>query len=213
MADLLIYLVPRKYRSIGHILVSFGGFMIIIFGMIFAYIYYLSILGHCCLIIGLSGIYFSKTKNFRSVRKSEEKEGIEQKSLNGINGKALPPKYVYVFYVITIVGIIFILMFQIPYEWRFIQEWMDFDGSLHLENLLSSITYIYLIGYLPLIGGLLILFFKKRKEYWYKLVDLPMGQRLTKRLKCKDCGNKFNSKTMQCPNCNGKDLKLLWDSR
>ena len=105
MADILIYLVPRKYRSIGHFLVGCGGFFII---FIMIYIFnYINILGQCCLIIGLSGIYFSKTKNFRSVRKSEEKEGIEQKYSNGINGKALPPKYIYVFYVITIVGLVF----------------------------------------------------------------------------------------------------------
>ena len=89
---------------------------------------------------------------------------------------------------------------------------MEYEGVLHLENLLTCITY-YLIDYLPLIGGLLILYFKKRKEYWYKLENLSMRYRLAKRLKCKDCGNKFKSNIMQCPECNGKKLKMLWDSR
>ena len=89
---------------------------------------------------------------------------------------------------------------------------MEYEGVLHLESLLTSITY-YLIEYLPLIGSLLILYFKERKEYWQKLGNLSMRYRLAKRLKCKDCGNKFKSNIMHCPECNGKNLKMLWDSR
>jgi hypothetical protein len=182
----LIYLIPRKYMSLGHILAGFGGFIIIL-TMIF-YINYISFLGHCCLIIGLSGIYFSKTKNFRAVRKSKEKEGIEKESLNGISGK-----FVYVFYIITIVGIlIFILQRG--------KDIIFYIGSFFFN--------LDIIGYLLLVSGLLILYFKKRKEYWYKLENLSMKFRLARLWKCKDCGNKFTSKIMQCPECNGKDLKM-----
>jgi len=194
VGELLLYLIPRKYLSIGHWLILFGGLMII-FDMIFWFISnvigngigmggLMYILGQSCLIIGLSGIYFSKTKNFRAVRKSEEKEGIEQKYSNGINGKALPPKYVYVFYLITIVGIVFSFYFLIK-------------------------DIFLLIGDLLLLGGLLILYFKKRKESWYRLVNLPIRYRFAKLLKCKDCGIKFKSNIMQCPECNGQDLKML----
>ena len=63
-----------------------------------------NILVQSCLIIGLSGIYTLKTKNFGSVKKSEEKEGIEHKRLNGIN----------ISYIITIIGIFFnLLLFSI----------------------------------------------------------------------------------------------------
>lgn len=146
--------------------------------MILGYSEFIWILGHCCLIIGLSGIYFSKTKNFGSVRKSEEKEGIEQKRSYGI----------YVFYVITIVGIIWILILQMG---KYIIYWFPLE----------------LIGYLLLISGLLILYFKKKKANWYRLENLPISYRFARRWKCKDCGNKFRSNIMQCPKCNGVDLK------
>ena len=79
----IFLLLPKKYRTIGHILVGLGGFFIIFF-MIYIYDY-INIIGQVCIIVGLSGIYFSKIKNFQAVRKSEEKNGIEQKSLNGID--------------------------------------------------------------------------------------------------------------------------------
>jgi len=156
--------------------------------MILSFFNYIWILGHCCLIIGLSGIYFSKTKNFGSVKKS--KEGIVQKRSYGI----------YVFYVITIIGIICILISILQMG----------KNIVYFRSLILTELFM---GYLPLTGGLLILYFKKRKEYWYRLENLPIRYRLTKRLKCKDCGNKFKSKIMQCPECNGKDIKIRWDSR
>ena len=128
----LLDLIPEKYT--GQVLII-GGMIIIIIGIIMWFDLY-NILVQCCLIIGLSGIYTRKTKNFGSVRKSEEKEGIEHKRLNR-------------FYVITIVGIFFnILLFSIYI-------------SFHIVFLFS--LGMYISGYPVFIIGLLFLYFKKKK--------------------------------------------------
>lgn len=208
MAELLLYLVPRKYSSLGHYIVGFGGFIIIFLGIIFSYRAYLIVLGHCCLLIGLSGTYFRKIRVFRSARKSEEKgeEKKEEKGVPGINSTFLVQKYA--LYAIILVGIICILIFEIPLQWRLIQRGMDYDGLLHLEGLLAGIAYRYLLGYLLLIGGLFLLYFKQRKSYRYWVADIPERYRLSKRLKCNDCGVKFTSKILECPDCKGKDILL-----
>ena len=147
----LVELVPKKYRNIRHGLIIIGG-IIIIFCMIYelmflfsniTYIIIRSLIGPWCLIIGLSGIYFSKTKKFGSVRKSEEKEGIEQKRAYEI----------YVFYVITIIGIAVVVPTRLWWILVFIQRF----GYLNLFDL------FFLIGYLLLISGLLSLYFKYKK--------------------------------------------------
>lgn len=73
------YLVPKKYRTIGHALASLG--MIILIVMMVVFFDFLWILGHIFLVAGILGIYFSKTKNMGG-------------------------GYVYVFSVIIVVGLI-----------------------------------------------------------------------------------------------------------
>ena len=186
--------------SIGHLLIGFGGFMIIV-NMIY-WFNYINIFGQSCLIIGLAGIYFSKTKNFRAVRKPEVKEGIEQEYPNGKNGKALTPKYVYIFYVITIVGVVFSFYYLFLLFSSILQ-----GGDSFFISLMLPYAMMLLIGDLLLIGGLVILYFKKKKANMYRLENLPISYRLSKLWRCKDCGNNFKSKIMQCPKCNGQDLK------
>ncbi len=160
---------------------------------------YIWILGHCCLIIGLSGIYFSKTKNFGSVKKSEEKEGIEQKRSYGI----------YVFYVITIIGIICILISILQ-----MGKYIVYIRSLILTELI--------MGYLPLTGGLLILYFKKKKAYKYpdsnwdilksKYSKSETNLEHEGELKtCPHCKKKIPKVRQQCPYCHMSVLSnFLW---
>ncbi len=66
---------------------------------------------------------------------------------------------------------------------------------------------ILIVGDLLLLGGLVILYYKKRKGYWYKLANLPLSYKIAQYWKCKDCGNKFRSKIKQCVHCGGENLK------
>jgi len=72
-------LVPKKYKTIGHTLASLG--MIILIVMMVVFFDFLWLLGHIFLVVGILGIYFSKTKNMGRV-------------------------YVYVFSVIIVVGLL-----------------------------------------------------------------------------------------------------------
>jgi len=56
-------LVPKKYRTIGHALASLG--MIILIVMVVVFFDFLGRLGIIFLVVGILGIYFSKTKNKR----------------------------------------------------------------------------------------------------------------------------------------------------
>ena len=144
VAEILFYLVPRKYRSIGHILVGFGGFMIIL-GMILYY-NYLNILVHCCLIIGISGTYLRKIKYSLSDSKSEKFPYI---------------KYLlqYGFYVITIVGMIIFSMLILQSLNSYIQFSIEFGYDINLLDFIMGLLYglgPYLVGYPLLISGLII---------------------------------------------------------
>ena len=146
MSDLIGYLilglVPKKYDTIGHWLVGIG--MIILIAIMVLFIDFIWILGHIFLLNGILGIYYSKTKNIGSVRKSAGKEGIEKTSLTKGNVKDLRQNYLYVFYVIIVVGIIC----------HFIQ---------------MTINIPELIGYSFIISGLLILYNKKTGLLTYYL--------------------------------------------
>lgn len=148
MSDLIGYLilalVPKKYDTIGHWLVGIGMTILIVIMIFFSNLIW--ILGHIFLLNGILGIYYSKTKHIGSAIKSAEKEGIEKTSLTGEDVKVLRQNYMYVFYVIIVVGII-----------------------CHFIQILQMGIYaIYYIGYIPeligysfLISGLLILYNKK----------------------------------------------------
>jgi len=156
MSDLIGYLifalVPKKYDTIGHWLVGIG--MIILITIMVLFVDFIWILGHIFLLNGILGIYYSKTKNIGSVRKSAGKEGIENTSLTEGNVKVSRQNYFYIFYVIIVVGII-----------------------CHFIQILQMGSYaIYYIGYIPeligysfLISGLLILYNKKTGLLTYYL--------------------------------------------
>ncbi|MHA1240044.1 MAG: hypothetical protein ACTSQU_04545 [Promethearchaeota archaeon] len=67
LGDLIVggiwYIVPKKYKTIGHALASLG--MIILIVMMVVFFVFLWVLGHIFLLFGILGIYFSKTKNIR----------------------------------------------------------------------------------------------------------------------------------------------------
>jgi hypothetical protein len=199
VAEIFIYLIPRKYRTIGHFLIALGGFFII-FIMIYMYDY-INIIGQVCIIIGLSGIYFSKTKNFRIVGESVDNSRVEEKSLTGTEEKILPHNAIYIFYVITTVGIIFSSYFLIlSFTWVL-------QGDSSFISFMLPYPIVLLVGELLLIGGLFILYSKKKRDYWYRVTNLPIKYRFAQFWKCRICGNKFRSKIMKCPNCGGENLK------
>lgn len=199
MGEIFFYMIPAKYRTIGHILTGLGGFFII-FMMIYIYAYYINIIGQACMIIGLSGIYLCKTKNLR-VREFEQNKRIEQKNLNELEEKSLAHRGVYLFYAIIIVGIIFSSYFiTVLFSWVF-------QGDSIFISIMLPYPVILVVGDLLLLGGLVILYYKKRKGYWYKLANLPISYRIAQYWKCKDCENKFRSKIKQCPHCSGENLK------
>ena len=181
MAELLVYLVPKKYN--GHLALGSGILFIMLSTLFlsaiqFGYMNILNILGQICLIIGIFGIYYRKKRSFGSVRKSEEKEGIEQKSLNGIEGKDLHQKNTYIFYVIIIVGIGFITLFTINYL-IFIntKEWLG--GVRGFFSPYGAYLFILYFGDLFLIFGLRIIYVKKKKAYKLeKIKDKSMFSRV-----------------------------------
>jgi len=168
----------------------------IILGMILYY-NYLNILVHCCLIIGISGTYLRKIKYSLSDGKSEKFPYI---------------KYLlqYGFYVITVVGIIIFSMLILQSLNSSIQFSIEFGYDFNLLDFIDGLLMglgPYLAGYPLLISGFIILYFKKKKENMYRLKNLPIRYRFARSWKCRDCENKFRSNIMQCPNCDGENLK------
>ncbi|MHA1240046.1 MAG: hypothetical protein ACTSQU_04555 [Promethearchaeota archaeon] len=138
-------IVLEKYDTLGHWLASIGMIILIVILILFL-VDFLWLLGHIFLLLGILGIYFSKTKNIGSVKKSVEKEGTGQTSLTQGIVNILRQDYLYVFFVIIVVGLICHLL-----------QILGMAGYS-----IYSIKYISaLIGYSFLLGGLLLLYDKK----------------------------------------------------
>ncbi len=154
MSDLPDARIPKKY--IGYVLTICGIlFIIISINTIprFTGFIILLVLGQICLVIGIIGIYYKKTKNYGSDRKSEEKEGLEQNSLTGINRRFLLEKNV--FYLITLIGLIFTTLYYIIAVFR----------SYLINYLISKlpgVLFMMIFGYFFLISGLLVVYYNKK---------------------------------------------------
>ncbi len=159
VSSLLAALLPKEsFQKSGRYIIVGIGVSFIFLGYILISFLFFDYLGQIWLIIGIFGIYFRKKKNFWSGRKSEEKEGIEQKGLNGMNVKFLLQKYV--FYIITIVGIIFITIFTLNY--------LIFINFFINDTLRFYLMVLYFGDFFVIIG-LLSLYFKKKKAYKLEL--------------------------------------------
>ena len=112
------YLVPKKYRTIGHALASLGMIILIVI-MIFFYAF-LWILGHIFLLVGILGIYFSKIKN-------------------------VGQSFVYVFSVIIVVGLIchFLQFLQMGIYDIYIIVYPYLPGLIGYSFLLIGLLILY----------------------------------------------------------------------